>query len=39
MGSIGCGAVIQERDVEGGESEARDLMVKGRGEALGEGMM
>jgi len=39
MGRIGCGEVIQERVVEGGESEARGLMMRGRWVGLGEGMM
>ena len=39
MGRTGCGAVIQERVVEGGESEARGLIMRGREEPLGDGMM
>jgi hypothetical protein len=39
MGRTGCGEVIHERVVEGGESEARGLMVRGRRVGSGEGMM
>jgi len=39
IGRVGCGEVIQKRVVEGGESEARGLMVRGREGGLGEGMM
>jgi hypothetical protein len=39
MGRIGCGEVIQQRVVEGGESEARGLMLRGRWAGLEEGMM
>jgi len=38
-GRTGCGEVIQERVVEGGKSEARGLMVRGRLMGLEEGMM